>query len=42
MDLVEERRLTFQGKADDEFSFGALEGLLDMRSRSACAEFSCC
>jgi hypothetical protein len=42
MDFVEERRLTFQGKADGESSFGALEGSLDMRSRSACAEFSFC
>jgi hypothetical protein len=42
LDLVEEGRLAFQGKSDGESPFGALKDFLDMRYRSACAEFSSC
>ena len=44
LDLVEEAHITFQGEADGEIAFGAVNGYLDVRygSRdgSACAEFS--
>jgi hypothetical protein len=33
LDLVEEGRLTFQGKSDGESPFGALKGFLEMRYR---------
>ena len=39
---VSPSRASFWGKSDGESPFGALKGFLDMRYRSACAEFSSC
>jgi hypothetical protein len=42
LDLVDEGRLSFQGKADGESAFEALKDFLEMSYRSVCAELSSC